>query len=110
MQHIEFFSDLGNWGNVHNKEQWSEHTSLRHAERTLGNCTGFRSDANELCTVSEIGRNPISGSTSYTETVLDTGNQCIVFNRVECGRQVEGIEKCALTLVDVPICIVHDIK
>jgi len=51
------------------------------------------------CTVSEIGRNPISGS---TKPILAS---CRMSKA--SGRQFEGNEKCALTSVNVLICIVH---
>jgi len=35
VQCIEVLSDLGNWGYVGNKEQWSEHTSLRTPHEQL---------------------------------------------------------------------------
>jgi len=62
------------------------------------------------CVRSVIGCNPFSGSASYTETVLESDEQCRMFDSVKRGRQVEGIEKCALTFVNVPVRIVHDIK
>jgi len=54
VQRTEILSDVKNWRNVRNKEQWSEPNSLLHATRTVSDCTRF--EVNEVCSVSQSDR------------------------------------------------------
>ena len=83
-----------NVGSVENKEQWTEHGTLRHPEEHGCNVWHRSTVSNVLPPASEVGPNPSDCHPKETEWFLKQIQEDIVIHTVESCTEVKHAQKC----------------